>query len=247
MSSSKVALVTGAGSGIGRGVALKLAKAGARVVVSDVNVENGQETARLITSGGGDAIFFRGDVAVDEDVIGLVARAVDHYGRLDWACNNAGILGPQVPIFEFDTAQFDRVMAVNCRGVFLGMRHQLPVMIRQGGGAIVNIASECSVKGGAANCAYTASKHAVHGLTKNAALAVAKLGVRVNAVAPGMIHSAITDSFPPEAVAMGRQIIPSGRFGDPEELAECVLWLLDDASRLLNGDMLMADEGWSIS
>jgi NAD(P)-dependent dehydrogenase (short-subunit alcohol dehydrogenase family) len=245
--SGKIALVTGAGSGIGRGVALKLAQAGAKVVVSDIDTRMGEETAHLIGSAGGDAIFVRADVAVEEDTVRLVDRAVSHYGRLDWACNNAGILGPQVPIFEYEAAQFDRVIAVNCRGVFLGLRYQLPVMIKQGGGAIVNIASECSVKGAAANCAYTASKHAVHGLTKNAALTVAKLGVRVNAVAPGMIHSAITDNLPPEQRSMGQQIIPSGRFGEPEELAECVLWLLGDASRLLNGDMLMADEGWSIS
>jgi NAD(P)-dependent dehydrogenase (short-subunit alcohol dehydrogenase family) len=244
---AKVALVTGAGSGIGRGIALKLAEAGARVVVSDINTTNGQETAHLITSAGGQAVFLRADVAVEDDVIRLVDFAVSRYERLDWACNNAGILGPQAPIFEYDTTQFDRVMAVNCRGVFLGLRYQLPVMLKQGSGAIVNIASECSVKGAASNCAYTASKHAVHGLTKNAALTVAKSGVRVNAVAPGMIHSAITDSLPPEMVALGQQIIPSGRWGQPSELADCVLWLLSDASRLLNGDMLMADEGWSIS
>jgi NAD(P)-dependent dehydrogenase (short-subunit alcohol dehydrogenase family) len=179
----KVALVTGAGSGLGRGIALKLAQAGAKVVVSDVVAASGEETAHLIASAGGEAIFVRSDVSLEEDVAHLVNRAVSHYGRLDWACNNAGILGPQVPIFEYDSAQFDRVMAVNCRGVFLGLRYQLPVLIGQGSGAIVNIASECSVKGAAANCAYTASKHAVHGLTKNAALTVAKTGVRVNAVA----------------------------------------------------------------
>ena len=243
----KVALVTGAGSGIGRGIALKLAQAGAKVVVSDVNTVDGEKTVREITSAGGQAVFFRADVSSEEDVVGLVEHTIARYGRLDWACNNAGILGPQVPIFEYDAAHFDRVMAVNCRGVFLGLRYQLPIMIKQGSGTIVNIASECAVKGAVANCAYTASKHAVHGLTKNAALTVARLGVRVNAVAPGMIHSAITDALPPEQADMGRRIIPSGRFGEPEELADCVLWLLSDASRLLNGDMLMADEGWSIS
>jgi NAD(P)-dependent dehydrogenase (short-subunit alcohol dehydrogenase family) len=244
---AKVALVTGAGSGLGRGIALKLAQAGAKVVVSDVVAASGEETANLIAAAGGEAIFVRCDVAMEQDVVDLVSRTVNHYGRLDWACNNAGILGPQVPIFEYDSAQFDRVIAVNCRGVFLGLRYQLPIMIGQGSGAIVNIASESSVKGAAANCAYTASKHAVHGLTKNAALSVAKTGVRVNAVAPGMIRSAITNALPREQQEMGKKIIPSGRFGEPEELADCVHWLLDVASRLINGDMLMADEGWSIS
>lgn len=245
--SAKIALVTGAGGGIGRGVALKLAQAGATVVVSDIDTTGGEETAHQIVSAGGRAIFVRADVAAEQDVVKLVDVAVREYGRLDWACNNAGILGPQVPIFEYDLAQFDRVLAVNCRGVFLGLRHQLPLMIRQGSGAIVNMASECSVKGAAANCAYTASKHAVHGLTKNAALTVAKLGVRVNAVAPGMIHSGMTDNLPPELKAMGEQIIPSGKFGDPEDIGECVLWLLSDAARRVNGDMLMADDGWNIS
>jgi NAD(P)-dependent dehydrogenase (short-subunit alcohol dehydrogenase family) len=245
--SMTTALVTGAGSGIGRGIAIKLAQSGAQVVVSDIDTTLGEDTAHQIVGAGGHAIFVRADVSVEDDVAGLVERAVGHYGRLDWACNNAGILGPQVPIFDFDSTQFDRVMAVNCRGVFLGLRHQLPVMIRQGRGSIVNIASECAVKGAVANCAYTASKHAVHGLTKNAALTVAKLGVRVNAVAPGMIRTAITDNLTPEQLALGRQIIPSGRFGKPEEVADVVLWLLGDGSRLINGDLLMADEGWSIS
>lgn len=201
----------------------------------------------MVEAEGGNAVFVKADVSQEDDVRGLVEAAVKKFGRLDWACNNAGIAGVQTPIYEYDISEFDRLMATNCRGVFLGLRFQLPVMIDQGGGAIVNIASECSVKGAVANCAYTASKHAVQGLTKNAALSCATKGIRVNAVAPGIIRTGIFENYSAELQEQARLMIPSKRVGKPIEIGECVYWLLSDASRLVNGDMIMADDGWFIS
>ncbi len=247
VAAGKVALVTGAGSGIGRAVAIRLAEAGATVVSSDVDVTGGEETAHLITAAGGEASFIRANVSNEDDVQAMVAHCIATHGQLDWACNNAGIVGSLTPTAEHRIKDFDEVIAINLRGVFLSMRFELPHMLSRNTGAIVNICSETSMKAGVAGCAYTASKHAVHGLTKSAAFECARTGVRVNGVAPGNVRTGIVDRAPPEMQKLGEQMMPSKRYGDPREIAEPVLWLMSDAASLVNGHMLVADSGWAIS
>lgn len=243
----KVALVTGAGSGIGRAVAIRLAETGATVVSSDMDSVSGEETAHLIEAAGGKAGFIRADVSQEADVEAMIAHCLSTYGQLDWACNNAGIVGSLTPTAEHRIKDFDKVIAINLRGVFLCMRFELPAMLARNSGAIVNICSETSIKAGIAGCAYTASKHAVHGLTKSAAFECAQTGVRVNGVAPGNVRTGIVDRAPPEMQKLGEQMMPSKRYGDPREIAEPVLWLMSDAASLVNGHMLVADCGWAIS
>ncbi len=247
MGNSRVALVTGAGSGIGRAVALRLAEAGAAVVCSDVNETSGMETVQSIESSGGTACFYLADVTVPEEVEALVNYVVATYGQLDWACNNAGILGLSASTVEYTVADFDKVIATNLRSVFLCMHYQLPIMLARDTGAIVNICSEASLKGGVASCAYTAAKHGAYGLTKSAALEVAQTGVRVNGVGPGIIHTGIVDGVSPEKQALAREMMPSKRYGQPAEIAEAVLWLMSDAASLVNGHLLLADSGWAVS
>ena len=243
----KVALVTGSGSGIGRAVALRLAEAGAVVVNSDIDTVGGEETAHMIEVAGGKTTFCRADVSIAKDVEALIKHCTQTHGQLDWACNNAGIVGSLTPIAEHQISDFDEVIAINLRGVFLSLRYELPIMLARNTGAIVNICSETSIKAGVAGCAYTASKHAVHGLTKSAALEVARTGVRVNGVAPGNIRTGIVDRAPLEMQKLGEQMMPSKRYGDPREIAESVYWLMTDAASLVNGHMLVADSGWAIS
>lgn len=243
----KIAMVTGAGSGIGKAVAVMLAERGAHVVVSDIDDKGGAAAVAQIQEAGGSAEFVHCDVSDSADCEALVATVVERHGRLDWACNNAGILGSLEPTAEHPIDQYDKVIAINQRGVFLCMRFQLPVMLAQDSGAIVNICSETSMKAGVAGIAYTASKHAVHGMTKVAALEVAQTGVRVNGVAPGNIRTEIVNSASPEMQAYGEQMMPAKRYGDPSEIAEAVTWLLSDAASLVNGHMLVADTGWAVS
>lgn len=182
--SGKVALVTGSGAGIGRAAALKFAEEGAKVIVSDVNIDGGDETVALVKQKGGDAVFARADVAHAADVEALVTKAVDTYGQLDCACNNAGIEGKIVPIAEQSEDNFDRVMIVNAKGTFLCLKYEIARMLKNGGGAIV-LASVAGLIGFSGLGPYVASKHAINGLTKNAALEYSKQGIRVNSVCPG--------------------------------------------------------------
>ncbi len=243
----KTALVTGAASGIGRASALALAREGAALCVSDINMEGAQETARLISAAGGQAIARLCDVADKSEVQAMVAAALTAFGKLDAAVNNAGISGHfDQRLHQADDETFERVIDVNLRGVWHCMKAELPPMLAQGSGAIVNIASVAGLIGAPKAADYTASKHAVVGITKSAALDYAKSGIRVNAVCPAytdtaMVQGAIA-SNPGMASIMARAI-PMGRLGLAEEIAEAVVWLCSDASSFVTGHALVLDGG----
>jgi NAD(P)-dependent dehydrogenase (short-subunit alcohol dehydrogenase family) len=237
----KVALVTGAGAGIGRASALAFAEAGARVIVADIDVAGGEETAQSIEQSGGEALFVKVDVTDASEVNTLVAQAVAHFGRLDCAHNNAGVLGTIAPILESTDENFDRVMAVNLKGVWLCLKAEIRQMLIQGGGAIVNTASSAGIKGSPTLPAYSASKHAVVGLTKSAALAYARDGIRVNAVCPGYVDTALLDRLfagEPERKESERLGTLLGRFGTPQEIAQTVVWLCSDAAAIMTAHAL---------
>jgi NAD(P)-dependent dehydrogenase (short-subunit alcohol dehydrogenase family) len=236
----RVALVTGAASGIGRASAVAFAREGASVVVGDVDVSGGEETARLIESSDGRAIFVKTDVSQSSDVEALVKAAIDTYGRLDYAHNNAGILGPQGVTAECAEETFDRVIAINLKGIFLCMRNELPHMVVQGKGAIVNTCSTSGVVASYGLPAYTASKHGVAGLTKTAAVEYIRSGIRINAVCPGFIDTPLTQALGGKAEGP-KVVVPIARLGTPEEVAEAVVWLCSDAASYVTGSLLMVD------
>jgi NAD(P)-dependent dehydrogenase (short-subunit alcohol dehydrogenase family) len=236
-------MVTGAGGGIGRASALAFARSGASVLVSDVHDGNGEETVALIRNMGGTAAYQRCDVSDGAQVKAMVAAAVDRFGRLDCAFNNAGI--NSVALDEYEDAVWDRALSVNLKGVMLCMREAAAVMLKQGGGSIVNTASINGVVGNPAQPAYTAAKHGVVGLTRHGALRWAKAGIRVNAVCPGVIDTAMTAQAVanPQARAMIESMTPMGRMGRAEEIAEAVVWLCSDAASFITGQPLLVDGG----
>jgi NAD(P)-dependent dehydrogenase (short-subunit alcohol dehydrogenase family) len=243
----KAALVTGAGSGIGRATALACAREGARIVVADMAVEGGEETVSMIKSAGGEATFVLVNVTQAAEVEAMVAAAVSAYGRIDCAHNNAGIEGVFATTADYPEADWDRVMAVNLKGVWLCMKYEIPQMLQQGGGAIVNTASLAGLVGAKRMPAYVASKHGVAGLTKTAALEYAKSGIRVNAVCPGIIHTSMVDrmflSRRPDLEDRLAAVEPMGRLGKPEEVAEAVVWLCSDAASFVTGHTMTVDGG----
>ena len=242
----KVALVTGGGSGIGRASALVFAREGAKVIVADMVVEGGEETIGLIKKAGGEAIFVKADVSKTAEVEALINKAVETYGRLDCAYNNAGIEGSAATTPDYAEESWDRVITINLKGVWLCMKHEIPQMLKQGSGAIVNTASAAGLVGFRRGSAYVASKHGVVGLTKTAALEYAKSGVRVNAICPGAIDTPmmarITDHRPQRAERMAAGE-PVGRMGRPEEIAEAVVWLCSDAASFVTGHAMAVDGG----
>jgi NAD(P)-dependent dehydrogenase (short-subunit alcohol dehydrogenase family) len=239
----KVALVTGAGGGIGRATALGFAHSGAAVLVSDVDDAAGAETVARIEAQGGKAAFQHCDVSDPTQVKAMVAAAVATFGRLDYAFNNAGI--NSIAANEYDDATWARSIGINLTGVMLCMREEADVMLQNGGGAIVNTASINGLVGNGAQPAYTASKHGVVGLTRHGALRWAKQGIRVNAVCPGVIDTAMTAQAAanPAAKAAIEQMTPMGRMGQAEEIAAAVLWLCSDAASFVTGQPLAVDGG----
>ena len=242
----KVALVTGGGSGIGRATSLAFAGRGAKVVVADIASAGGEETVRLVKAAGGEAAFVKADVARAAEAHALIAAAVKTYGQLDYAHNNAGLEGLSAPTADCTEENWDRVLAVNLKGVWLCMKYEIPQMLTRGGGAIVNTASAAGLVGLRAFPAYAASKHAVLGLTKTAALEYAKAGLRINAVCPGFIRTPMVDrqsETHPDAAARLAAAAPMGRLGTPEEVAAAVLWLCSDEAAFITGQALTIDGG----
>jgi len=241
----KVALVTGAASGIGAAVALVYAKEGASVIVSDVDVDGGKETVKRIEENGGKAHFVKGDVSQPADCEKTVQAAIEKYGHLHIACNNAGIGGTAKPVGALDPQDWNKVIQVNLNGVFYGMHYQIPAMLNSGGGAIVNIASIMGKVGMEGSSAYVASKHAVIGLTKTAGLEYASQGIRINAVGPGFIETPLLeDNLNKEQRAQITALHPIGRLGKAEEVAEMILWLSSDKASFATGTYYALDGGY---
>ena len=229
MTDQKAAIITGGSSGIGRAAAVALAKQGVKIAIAARRAKEGEETVRLVKEAGSEAIFVKTDVANENDVRSLVEKTVKQYNRLDYAFNNAGIEEKTTPLVDQTSEVFDQIMNINVKGVWLSMKYEIPEMIRTGGGAIVNTSSGAGVIGYPQQPIYIASKHAVLGLTKSAALEYAKSGIRINAVAPGgvetdMVRRAAEDNK--QFVETLKSMQPTGRFADPEEIANAVVWLL---------------------
>lgn len=240
----KTAIVTGGGSGIGRSIACLYAAEGARVVVADLQAKGGGETVDLIRNGGGEAIFVKSDAAVAADQEKLALVALDTYGALHIACNNAGIGGVSAPVGEYPIEGWDQVIAVNLSGVFYGMRYQIPAMLKSGGGVIVNMASILGTVGFANSAAYVAAKHGVVGLTKNIALEYGTSGIRANAVGPAFIETPLLDGFDDSAMTWLKSKHPIGRLGTSEEVAELVLFLSSDKASFITGSYYPVDGGY---
>ncbi len=243
----KVALVTGGGSGIGRATAALFAREGARVAVADVGMEGGEETVKAIRTAGGEAVFIRADVSRADEVQALVGRVVETYGRLDCAHNNAGIGGSGALTADYLQEDWDQVLRVNLTGVWLCMKYEIPVMLAQGRGSIVNTASVAGLAGAPRLSAYVASKHGVVGLTRTAALEYARAGLRINAVCPGWTRTPMVESaLAARPYLQEAQIIesePIGRMATPEEIAEAVVWLCSDAASFVTGHAMAVDGG----
>ena len=237
--SGKIALVSGAGSGIGRASARAFAAAGALVALADIDLAAAEETAAMIAQSGGTFVTLRADTSLAEDAAAMVAKTVSAFGRLDIAFNNAGISGGRPGQDDFDEARFDRVMAVNAKGVWLGMKYQIPEKLRTGGGAIVNMASIAGLTGVGA-FAYTASKHAVIGMTKAAASRYAGSGIRVNAICPGAVD---TPMFARATAGVPAPAGTTGPLAAAEDIAAAVLWLCSDQARFITGHPLVVDGG----
>jgi NAD(P)-dependent dehydrogenase (short-subunit alcohol dehydrogenase family) len=241
----RAGLVTGAAGGIGRASALALAREGGSLVVADVDEEGGRETVRLIEAEGGEALFVRCDVSRAEDARSLAARTVEAFGRLDFAHNNAGVGEGGAFTANTDEAHFDRVIAVNLKGVWLSMKYELPEMVGRGGGAIVNTASVAGLVGAAGISAYSASKHGVLGLTKSAALEYADQGVRVNAVCPAATQTAMWEKIDPDRRQDLLALQAQRRAADPSEIGAAVVWLCSDLASYVTGAAIPVDGGLS--
>lgn len=240
----KVALVTGAGSGIGRAIAVLYASEGAKVIVSDIDEKGGNETVAEITSKGGQAFFVRADSSKAEDNKNLVDQAVAKYGALHLAVNNAGIGGPLAPAGEYPVEGWDKVIGINLSGVFYGLRYQIPAIISAGGGSIINMASILGQAGTKNSPAYVAAKHGVIGLTKAAALDHATQNIRINSIGPGYIKTPLLESLDEATMNALVSLHPMGRLGESNEIAELALWLNSDKASFVTGAYYNVDGGY---
>lgn len=241
----KVALITGAGSGIGREIAYQLGAQGARIVASDIDDRGGKETVANLRDRRTEATFVHADSSKPADHEALVAAAIKAFGGLDVAVNNAGISGPSAPVAEYPLDGWDKVIAINLNGVFYGMRYQIPAMIARGGGSIINIASILGAVGFRSSSAYVAAKHGVVGLTQTAALEYGPQKIRINAVAPGFIRTPLVEkNLSSDARESLKGMHALGRLGEPPEVAELVTWLASDRSSFVSGAYLPVDGGY---
>jgi len=243
----KVAIVTGAGMGIGRATALMFASEGAKIVAADINIEKAQETVSMIRNAGGESLFVKTDVAKAAEVKAMVNKAIMVYGRLDCACNNAGIIGEAGSTVDCTEENWERVMDVNLKGVWLCMKYEIPEILRHNKGSIVNIASVSALVGGPGIPAYSASKGGVIQLTRTAALEFARSGIRVNAVCPSLARTPMGEGAyhaQPEVEKARLEAHPMGRMVEPEEVAQAVVWLCSDAASFVTGHIMAVDGGF---
>lgn len=243
----KVALVTGGSSGIGRAAAIVFAREGAKVIIGDVEQKGGDKTVKLIIEDGGEAVFIKTDVSKADQVQALIAKITKAYGRLDFAFNNAGVEQVLSTLPECTEEEWNRVISINLKGIWLCMKYEIPVMLNQGTGAIVNTSSVGGLTGGVLNSVYSAAKHGVIGLTKSAALEYSAAGIRVNAVCPGMTRTPFVDALTGGNKEIESTIVgmhPIGRMAEPSEIAEAVVWLCSDDASFVTGHALSVDGGW---
>lgn len=242
----KVAFITGAASGIGRATAIAFAAEGARVAILDRTEVGLSETADAVKNAGAEPLVIACDVSQPDQVEAAVGRVVETFGRLDIAFNNAGVENTPAPVHEISLTDWDRILDINLRGTFVCMKHELAQMVRQGSGVIINTSSGAGVRGVPGGASYTASKHAIIGLTKAAALDYAKLNIRVNAILPGNIETPMMDRFTNGDIQKAIDLEPVGRLGKPEEIADAVLWMSADLGAFVTGAAISVDGGWSL-
>ena len=243
----KVALVTGGAAGIGRATALAFAREGAKVVIADINVAGGDETVKMIRDGGGETIFIKTDVRIAEEVKNMADKAVEAFGQLNCAFNNAGINEDAVTVSRCTEESWDRIIDTNLKGVFLCMKYELPKIRKSGGGSIVNTASVMGLVGDGSHPAYSAGKHGVVGLTRTAAIVYAQAGIRINAVCPGAVHTPMTAQLidgHPDVKQFLESSSPMNRMAEAEEIARTVLFLCSDDASFITGHPLAVDGGW---
>jgi NAD(P)-dependent dehydrogenase (short-subunit alcohol dehydrogenase family) len=256
MFNGKVVIVTGGSSGIGRATAVAFAREGARVIIADLQVEQGEETVRLVRQTGSEGFFVKADVSREADVKGLIKKTVEIFGQLDYAFNNAGIIQPREPLIDQSEQNFNRIINANVKGVWLCMKHEIPQMLKNGGGAIVNNSSAAGLVGAPGLSIYSASKHAVLGLTKSAALEYAAQGIRINGVCPGVTETPMINIIKGQSDNNSQVIEPNweprdytgcplGRTARPEEIAGAVLWLCSPAASYVIAHVLMVDGGYT--
>ena len=243
---NKVVVITGAASGIGRAAAIAFASEGARVAILDRSADALKEAEATARKAGGEVLAITCDVSEPDQVDAAITQVIHAFGRLDVAFNNAGIENKAAPVHEIELAEWDRILGINLRGLFVCMKHELAQMVKQGAGVVVNTSSGAGIRGVAGGAAYAASKHAIIGLTRSAALDYAKQNIRVNAVLPGNIETPMMDRFTGGDAQKAIDLEPVGRLGKPEEIAEAVLWMASDLGGFVTGAATVVDGGWSL-